>query len=444
MISSASPSSSTTSAPRLTVAQSTPASSGGSAFISFVGILPVATPLPKVPSVSASKAPMARAHRSFDGDMTTMVGRSISERSKCAANAGWHVASTHENASGPPALRFLNPVSICSCDSLLTFSLPPSMSAIAQRPPLLVHSSSNVSAESSGMGPRSLFGLGVGSGLGGASPPLAPSSASRISTNCPTKLAMLPYENLPCICGVNCIPCSCMPPSFESAASAPNMTSSAGAFCTLKRGISVAGSMAKPSFPSNVSEIERKSGGTSLFSEKRRQMALVCDVERAPPIHASTVEAERRSTRLSGSESSAAFFASATASAANALALAFDLAPVPKGSATTEPGEALRRGARDEGATPTRACPKSASASSSASAVDVGASDSDTKSTHASCEGSTSLLKTASSITSAPPWSAAAPSSLGAGAACSSRKARSDCGLSSPVKSRCSPSGCKR
>ena len=32
----------------------------------------------------------------------TIVGRSISESSKCAANAVWHVASTHENASGPP------------------------------------------------------------------------------------------------------------------------------------------------------------------------------------------------------------------------------------------------------------------------------------------------------------------------------------------------------
>mmetsp|Transcript_29245 Transcript_29245/g.62838 ORF Transcript_29245/g.62838 Transcript_29245/m.62838 type:complete len:369 (-) Transcript_29245:961-2067(-) len=344
MISSPRESSSTTPPPRASDAQSTPSSSGGSACIGLVPTLPVATPPPKVPSVSASKAPMARAQRSLEGESTTMVGRSISESSKCAAKPGWHVASSHEMESGPPARFCLSLVSICRCASLLGLSAAPSSSAIAHSPPLLVHSVSKLWAESSGRGPRSLEGIGLafscvrcrGSPSGPAASYSAPSCALRCSRKPATKFARLPKENLPCICGTNCMPCSCISWA-PSSAGAANMTITVGLFFTLKRAIIEGGIIANASSPSNSIERERNMGGMSGLSEKSKHMDLALEPESACGIHGSAVSGPSLSTRLMGSESRAAFLAAASpvSSAPNLVPCFGVLAPVPKGRTTT-------------------------------------------------------------------------------------------------------------
>mmetsp|Transcript_10885 Transcript_10885/g.23081 ORF Transcript_10885/g.23081 Transcript_10885/m.23081 type:complete len:233 (-) Transcript_10885:1528-2226(-) len=147
-------------APRGSEAQST-SSSFGSSLISLVRIRPVATPVPNVPSVSASKAPIARAHLSLEGESTMNAGRSVSNTSNAAAKPGWHVASTHEKTRGPPALFLRILVSISKWASLFVLSGPPSSSAIAQRPPFFSHSSSKLDALSSGKGPNSFLLLGA-------------------------------------------------------------------------------------------------------------------------------------------------------------------------------------------------------------------------------------------------------------------------------------------
>eukprot|EP00964_Phaeocystis_antarctica_P133504 scaffold97709_cov60-Phaeocystis_antarctica.AAC.2 len=202
-------------APRGTVAQST-SSRGGSSVISLVRVRPLATPAPKTPSDSASKAPTLRAQRSLDGDMTTSAGRSISLSSKCEAKPLWQVASTHEKLSGPPALRLRSCVSISRCASLLPLSAEPSSSATAHSPPALLHAESKVAAESSGSGPSSFLGALGSAALGGSfglPPPAAPISCIFISMNWLTKLARLPKLNLPCICGVKAMPCMAALPS---------------------------------------------------------------------------------------------------------------------------------------------------------------------------------------------------------------------------------------
>lgn len=103
-------------------------SSWGSSEISSVLIRPVATPVPNAPSVSASNAPMARAHlrlwrgahsvrrlhreglvgravkcTHFDGESTMNAGKSVSNTLKAAAKLVWHVASIQLKDSGPPA-----------------------------------------------------------------------------------------------------------------------------------------------------------------------------------------------------------------------------------------------------------------------------------------------------------------------------------------------------
>mmetsp|Transcript_37335 Transcript_37335/g.94681 ORF Transcript_37335/g.94681 Transcript_37335/m.94681 type:complete len:405 (-) Transcript_37335:816-2030(-) len=334
-------------APRGTVAQST-SSIGGSDCISLVRVRPLATPAPKTPSDSASKAPTLRAQRSLEGDMTTSAGRSISLSSKCAAKPTWHVASIHEKLSGPPALRLRSAVSISRCASLLPFSGAPSSSATAHSPPALTHASSKVAAESSGSGPSSFLGaaccccaLGGSFGL----PPAAPISCSFISTNWPAKLARLPKLNLPCICGVNAMPAMAALPSSLCCDMSGYRMSTVGTFWMLKlvmRFLSLDVAMPKPSLPSNAIESERKSGGTDGLSEKSRQIALVSAALSAAPIHWSMLAEVSFSTRLSGSVSSTAFFAAATPASSPPKALAFfaALAPVPYGSTAT-PGRAL-------------------------------------------------------------------------------------------------------
>eukprot|EP00967_Tisochrysis_lutea_P108220 scaffold167536_cov28-Tisochrysis_lutea.AAC.3 len=124
-----------------------------------VALRPLATPIPKAPRVSASKEPMARAQRSLEGEITSMVGRSVSVSPKAETKSTWHVASSQEKASGPPARRARSLVSMSSCDCLFELSELPSSSATAQSPPREAHSASHVAAVSSGMGPTSFEAL---------------------------------------------------------------------------------------------------------------------------------------------------------------------------------------------------------------------------------------------------------------------------------------------
>mmetsp|Transcript_33249 Transcript_33249/g.66156 ORF Transcript_33249/g.66156 Transcript_33249/m.66156 type:complete len:331 (+) Transcript_33249:595-1587(+) len=320
MMSSApsSTSSSYAAAPLLIVEQSSPSSRVGSSEMLLVERFPAATREPKPPSVSASKAPMARAHLSLEGERKIIVGRSISESSKAAAKAVWHVASIHEKLSGPPALRLRSLVSISRWLSLLLFSGAPSSSAIAHKPPLFVQTASKFSAESSGRGP--LMSLPLSRfGAWPASLPLSPAAllplpvaCARIETTDERKFAMLPKLNLPWCCGMNCIPVSCTWPVFSSTLlSSGNITSNVGAFGLLKRWatwVSEACAMPKPSLPSKARETARIRGGTVLLSEKRMQKAFASAVIIPSCMNLSMLAAWTFSTIFSGSESSATFF----------------------------------------------------------------------------------------------------------------------------------------
>mmetsp|Transcript_21209 Transcript_21209/g.35004 ORF Transcript_21209/g.35004 Transcript_21209/m.35004 type:complete len:251 (-) Transcript_21209:1455-2207(-) len=197
MISSPSASSSTTaSAPRLTVEQST-SSRGGRLCSGSVLVLPVATPVPNAPSCAGSNAPTARAHRIFEGERTIMVGKSISDSSKCAAKPVWQVASIHEKDRGPPARLCLSFVIISMCASLFVFSELPSSMMIAQSPPLLVHSSSKLAFDSSTRGVGTpLLALAscvdALSAFRSSALPDCPNCISRWSTKSPMNFAMFP------------------------------------------------------------------------------------------------------------------------------------------------------------------------------------------------------------------------------------------------------------
>mmetsp|Transcript_38163 Transcript_38163/g.123481 ORF Transcript_38163/g.123481 Transcript_38163/m.123481 type:complete len:272 (-) Transcript_38163:648-1463(-) len=191
-------SSATASAPRATVAQSTSCSAGTASMLS-VARRPAATPLAKAPSVSASNAPTERAQRALPGESTSMVGKSVSPSPKAATKSVWHVASSHEYESGPPAPRLRSLASTASCASLFPLSGPPSRRATAQSPPRCVHSASKLAAESSGGGPTSLPAPAAFLLPPSPSPPagLAPSACtpsicSRCSATDATNAAMLP------------------------------------------------------------------------------------------------------------------------------------------------------------------------------------------------------------------------------------------------------------
>mmetsp|Transcript_25295 Transcript_25295/g.76526 ORF Transcript_25295/g.76526 Transcript_25295/m.76526 type:complete len:245 (-) Transcript_25295:320-1054(-) len=159
-----------------------------------------------------------------------------------------------------------------------------------------------------------------------------------------------------------CASCSSLPSfSFHS-------TSSAGALSMLNCAIIAGGAKPNCICPSNAMERERKMGGTSALSEKRRHAALAAVCVSAAEKNMSGDPCPSLSTRLSGSDASAPFLAASrpAASAAKGTAFFAAFSAAPKGSIATA-GASLPPylAASAAGARPTTTCPYVASASAS-------------------------------------------------------------------------------
>mmetsp|Transcript_25705 Transcript_25705/g.83031 ORF Transcript_25705/g.83031 Transcript_25705/m.83031 type:complete len:438 (+) Transcript_25705:119-1432(+) len=428
-------SSSTATAPRGSAAQSM-GCSGGMAAMASVGFRPLATAEPNAPTVSASKEPMERAQRSLEGESTSTVGKSDSVSPNAEMNSEWHVASSHEKASGPPARRARSWVSISSCPFLPVLSGPPSRSATAHSPPRCRHSAPQLDADSSGRGPASAL-LDMAMSGSGEPPPAAaaeaPSSTNRDSMKEARKEAMLPKLNLPWTCGSNLTPCSatCWPCALPAGGSPAKRTSTAGTLSTPNCDMRLAGAKPKAICPSKATDNARKSGGTSPLSENRRQAAWVAEMPNADEKKMSMLAGPRRSTCVSGNEARAVFLAPSKPATSPAYATAFlgafSAAPY-RSTATAGTDFAPYLDARAAGARATTAWPKMDSASGSKSGTSPKIRMWASFGSASSPAWSSSLTREAAGL----PAAAAAAPPVGGGAAWDIKKERIGDGFISP------------
>mmetsp|Transcript_6246 Transcript_6246/g.19987 ORF Transcript_6246/g.19987 Transcript_6246/m.19987 type:complete len:271 (-) Transcript_6246:796-1608(-) len=145
-------------------------------------------------------------------------------------------------------------------------------------------------------------------------------------------------------------------------------TSSAGALSMLNCAIIAGGAKPNCICPSKAMERERNMGGTSALSEKRMHAAFAAVCVSAAEKNMSGDPCPSLSTRVSGSDASAAFLAASRPAASTAKGTAFFAAfsAAPKGSIATA-GASLPPyvAASAAGARPTTTCPYVASASAS-------------------------------------------------------------------------------